>query len=33
MSQLAIFIAISTVVILLWAINTLIARDSKIRKI
>jgi len=31
MSKLAIVILISTVVILLWAINTLIPRDNKIR--
>ena len=32
MTQLTIFISVSTVVILLWAINTFIPRNSKIRK-
>jgi len=33
MTQLIIYILISTVVILLWAINTLIPRKSKIRMV
>jgi len=33
MTQLIIFILISTVVVLFWAINTLIPRDSKIRMV
>jgi len=33
MTQLNIFISVSTVIILLWAINTFIPRDSKIRKL
>jgi hypothetical protein len=33
MSQTTIFMLISALVILLWAINTFISRESKIRKV